>query len=100
MQTVRAHARLHQDALRPAPAILPPPALRWTASKDRAAAAAHADHPIDHLVAERTTFVHRDKAGRPRARTCLPRPSPGGATDALSRAGSSAYQSAPLLAGV
>src|SRR5919201_2074078 len=82
MQTVRTDAPLHTDAPRPAPAILPPPP-RWTASKDRAAVAAHGNHPINHLVAEPARFADRDKAGRPRARTQPPHRSPRGAGDAV-----------------
>src|SRR5207244_13628422 len=82
--SVRADARFHQDALRPAPASCLPPRPPWTASRDRAAAAAPGEHPIDHLVAEPTRFVDRDKAGRPRARTLHRSRPPAGATDALS----------------
>src|SRR5262245_4485269 len=83
MQTlVRTDAPLHTDALRPAPAMLLPPP-RWTASKDRAAVAAHGNHPINHLVAEPARFADRDKAGRPRARTQTHRHTPRGAGDGL-----------------
>src|SRR5919197_6309039 len=83
MQTVRTDAPLHTDAPRPAPAKLPPPP-RWTASKDRAAVAAHGNHPINHLVTEPTRFADRDKAGRPRARRQTHRHPSTGAGDALS----------------
>src|SRR6266508_651148 len=84
MQTVRPDAPLHTDALRPAP-VDPPPPPRWTASRDRAAVAAHGNHPINHLVIEPTRFADRDKAGRPRARTQRPQRSPQGDGDALSK---------------
>src|SRR6266508_5418662 len=84
MQTVRTDAPLHTDALRPAP-VDPPPPPRWTASRDRAAVAAHGNHPINHLVTEPTRFADRDKAGRPRARTQRSQRSPRGDGDALSK---------------
>jgi hypothetical protein len=79
--------------------MLLPPRSPWTASKDRAAADTRGDHPINHLVAERTPF----EGIRLGARAHVPNPlirSKEVLAVSRSRLATLAAQSAPLLAGV